>query len=83
MINTLIKTPLHIKQTGDYVILLEDLEFAMPKDQLREITQLHNNGMKLEDISQEVKRNEYEVLIALMHQAKRGVRVRPFAYRRG
>lgn len=83
--NTLIKTPMHIKTrpAGEYVILLDDLEFVMTKEHLNDITLLHNNGKSLEYISKFVKRNEYEVLLALIHQAKRGVKLRPFAYRRG
>lgn len=70
------------KKSGHYVILLDDLEFAMSKEQLWQITNLHNDGMKLEDISEYVKRDKYEVLIALIHQAKKGtVKLRPFARR--
>ncbi|MEC5422088.1 hypothetical protein QGM71_01095 [Virgibacillus sp. C22-A2] len=72
-----------LKQTRarDNVILLEELEFVMPTEQLQTITDLHNDGMELEDIAKEVKRNQYEVLIALIHQNKRNVKLRPFAYR--
>lgn len=70
------------RRARDYVILLDDLEFAMSKEQLWEITNLHNDGMKLEDISEHVQRDKYEVLIALIHQAKKGtVKLRPFARR--
>ncbi|MBT2215863.1 hypothetical protein KK120_08875 [Virgibacillus dakarensis] len=65
-----------------YVILLEDLEFCMPKDQLKHITDLHNDGMWIDDIAEEVKRNPYEVLLALIHQVKRGYKMRPMAFRR-
>lgn len=66
----------------NYVILLEDLEFCMPKEQLQEITGLHNDGMNFEDIAKEVKRNKFEVLLALIHQAKRGCKLAPLAFRR-
>jgi len=66
----------------DYVILLEDLEMGISKDQLNHITNLHKAGMDFEDISQEVKRDPYEVLVALIHQAKRGHVLPAFAYRR-
>lgn len=55
----------------NYVILLEDLEFGMDKQQLQEITDLHNNGVDFQDIAKQVKRNPYEVLMALIHQTKK------------
>ena len=64
----------------DYVILLEDLEMGISKDQLNDITELHKAGMDFEDISQEVKRDPYEVLVALIHQAKRGHVLPPFRH---
>ena len=68
-------------QAPDNVILLSELEFGMPRWQLNRITELHNRGMMYEDIAKKVKRNKYEVLIALIHQAKNGKRLRPFAQR--
>ena len=64
----------------DYVILLGDLEMGISKDQLNHITNLHKAGMDWEDISQEVKRDPYEVLVALIHQAKRGHVLPPFRH---
>lgn len=54
------------------VIMLEDFNFIMPLKQLNLITELHNNGMKVGEISEQVKRNEYEVLLALIHQTDKG-----------
>ncbi len=83
--NTLeLRTVPLMKQTRrrDYVILLDDLEFGMSKEQLREITDLHNEGMKYEDISERVQRHPVEVIVALLHQAKDNrVNLKPFAYR--
>jgi len=70
-----------LEESEDYVILLPNLEFAMSKSQLKTITELHNEGMWIEDIAEEVKRNPYEVLIALIHQVMRGAKVKPLAYR--
>ena len=67
----------------DYVILLEDLEMGISKDQLNHITNLHKAGMEWEDISQEVKRDPYEVLVSLIHQAKRGHVLPPFRQKEG
>lgn len=66
----------------DYVIALEDLNFMFSKEQLTNITKLHTDGMEIEDIAKEVNRDAIEVLIALIHQAKKGHMLPPFAYRR-
>ena len=66
----------------DNTILLEELEFSMPNAQLQNITDLHNDGMAYEDISKKVKRNKYEVLLALIHQGKRGKRLKPLVFRK-
>lgn len=71
-----------LEQTGDNVILLEDLEFGMPREQLEEITHLHNNGWDFQEIAKEVKRNPYEVIIALLHQVRQGRKMRPLAFRK-
>lgn len=59
------------------VVLLEDFDFLMEENQLKQITQLHNDGFSLGQISSRVKRNEYEVLLALIHQAARNKIERP------
>lgn len=63
----------------DHVILLDTLEFGMPKSQLEEITELHNRGWGFEEISEEVRRNPYEVIVALLHQVMKGRKMRPMA----
>ena len=78
--NTL-TTVSYITEAPDNVILLSELEYGMPRWQLDKITELHNRGMRYEDIAKKVKRNKYEVLVALIHQAKNGRRLRPFAQR--
>lgn len=77
--NTLQKRTPMIEQTGrkDHVILLDELEFGMSKGQLETITKMHNEGMDFQDISKEVKRNPYEVIVALLHQAKIGKKLVP------
>lgn len=79
--NTLTYGNSFVKQgyARDNVILLEELEFSMPKNQLDLITQLHNEGNSYKEISKLVKRNEYEVIIALLHQVKRRFKLRPLA----
>lgn len=81
--NTL-RTQGYIQQTSarDHVILLGDLEFSMPKEQLKEITELHNDGTRYEEIAEIVKRNKFEVLLALIHQAKKGFHMKPLAFRK-
>jgi len=78
--NTL-TTVSYITEAPDNVILLSELEYGMPRWQLDKITELHNRGMRYEDIAKKVKRNKYEVLVALIHQAKNGRRLRTFAQR--
>ena len=70
-----------IRPTGDYVIILDDLEFAFQKDQLDEIAELHNDGVRLSDISKITKRDEYEVLLAIIHLHREGKLTRPLARR--
>lgn len=61
-----------------YIIMLEDSEFAISYEQLWHITNLHNKGVSIREISAEVKRDPYEVVIALLHQAKSNrVNLRP------
>jgi hypothetical protein len=73
--------PLLPQDSEEKVILLEDLEFAMTTKQLDEITTLWNEGMKWEELAEKVKRNEYEILLALLHQLRQGITLRPFAWR--
>lgn len=80
--NTLQSRPamIELNRRRDYIILLETLEFAMPESQLEAITTLHNQGVGYKEISKRVKRNKYEVIIALLHQVKSGIAMRPFAF---
>lgn len=80
--NTLTNTPILKNAYSETVILLEDLEFGMTRGQLNKITRLHNAGMDFKEISQEVKRNPYEVILAILHQTRQGKGIRPLAYRR-
>jgi len=66
----------------DNIIILEDLEFSFPREQLEKITELHNEGLSVEDISIEVRRNEYEVLLAIVHQHRQNKIKKELAYRR-
>lgn len=74
---------LNIEPGLDYVYLLDDLEFAMTIEQLERVTKSWNEGMSLEQIAEEEKRHEVEVLMALIHQARKRKIKRSFAYRRG
>jgi len=77
--NTLTNTYAHLKQTRsrEYIIALDGLEFAFSKVQLEQIKELHNAGYHFKDISKIVKRNPYEVIIALLHLAREGAWLRP------
>jgi len=69
------------ERARDYVILLDDLNFQVSKSELKHITNLHNDGMDFEDIAKETNRDPYEVVLALLHQAKIGANIKPIAYR--
>lgn len=62
----------------DYEILLDDLEFVMPKKQLKEIKCLHNEGRTVKEIAKYEQRNTYEVILALLHLVKGGHAMKPF-----
>lgn len=63
---------LRSKNARDNIIALDGLEFAFPIDQLEKIKNMHNTGYHFNQISQAVKRNPYEVIIALLHLAREG-----------
>ena len=62
----------------DYVILLEDKEFAMSKEQLGRIKYLHNEGRTVKEISQYEQRDIFEIIVALLHLVKGGHALKPF-----
>lgn len=64
--------PLLPQDDTEWVILLDWLEFAMSKEQMGRIIQIWNNGADVEE------RNPIEVLMALIHQAEKGAKVRPW-----
>lgn len=51
----------------DYEIIFNDLEFVFSKEQLNRIKIYHNDGLGIEEISQKEQRNEYEILLAIVH----------------
>ncbi|WP_051681322.1 hypothetical protein [Virgibacillus alimentarius] len=71
-----------LPKTGDYVYCLEDLELAFPVDQLKEITNMWNEGSEIEFIAKKYRRDMDEVFLALFHQARRRKTKRPFAFRK-
>jgi len=70
-----------VKNAGaeKYVTLLEDLEFYFPAWQLKEITELWNDGIHIMDLAKRYKRDVDEVFLALFHQARKGKIKRPIA----
>ena len=62
----------------DWVYVFEDLELAFEKQQLKEITKQWNEGADLKQIGKLHLRKPLEILLALMHQARRGVIIREF-----
>lgn len=56
----------------DYEIILEDLEFMFKKSSLSEIEFMHNRGFSITEIAEHAKRNEYEILLAVLHLHRKG-----------
>ena len=67
----------------DYEIALDGLEFVFHKEQLHQIKELHNAGLSYNQISWVVKRDPYEVIIALLHLVRKGEKMRPFCEKQG
>jgi len=55
-----------------YVIILDDLEFAFHRDDLDRIRLLHNQGFYIHEIATHLKRDEYEILLAILHLHRQG-----------
>lgn len=49
------------------VVILEEINFIFRENELNKITQLHNEGLSITEITKEVGRDEYEILLALVH----------------
>jgi len=56
----------------NYVIILEDLEFAFHRDDLSKIKLLHNQGFYIHEIAIHLKRDEYEIFLAILHLHREG-----------
>ncbi|CEI81270.1 hypothetical protein BN997_01088 [Oceanobacillus oncorhynchi] len=73
--------PLHLKAGLDYVYAFEDLELTFTKKQLDRIAFRWESGESLEDIAKKERRKDLEILLGLIHLARRRVFERPFAFR--
>ena len=78
--NTLRKDA-YLPNTGSNEIILEELEFGFPTEQLNEIQKDWENGAELEQIAFKQKRHRDEVFLAIFHLARKRKITRPFAYR--
>jgi len=65
------------RKVGKFEITLDGLEFAFPVEQLKEIKSLNHQGYSYKEIAKIVKRNKYEVIIALLHICRKGELVGP------
>lgn len=72
---------LHLKPGLDYIFAFEDLELAFTKEQLNRIAFRWESGDSLEYIAEKERRPEIEILLGLIHLARRRVFKRPFAFR--
>lgn len=77
-LNTASSTVYPLPTGKDWVYIFEDLELAFEKQQLKEITKQWNEGADLKQIAKHHRRKPLEILLALMHQARRGVIIREF-----
>lgn len=75
------KQVLHLKSGLDYVYAFEDLELTFTKKQLNRIAFRWESGDSLEYIAEKERRKELEILLGLIHLARRKVFKRPFAFR--
>lgn len=66
-----------LSRKEDYEIALDDLEFAFSKKELDYIQNTHNKGVWLTKIAENIKRDDYEVLIAIMHMMREGRSIKP------
>lgn len=64
------------------VIVLEELNFIFREKELTQITTMNNVGYSIFDISVEMKRDEYEIMLALMHQHKEKQLTKAINFRR-
>ncbi|MGJ9460312.1 hypothetical protein [Oceanobacillus sp. CF4.6] len=67
-----------LPETGGYEYVLEDLELAFPRNQLKEVTKSWNKGASIEYIAAKYNRDPDEVFLALFHQARKSKIRRPF-----
>lgn len=63
------------------IIVLDGLDYGFLQSQLTEIKELSNKGMWIGDIAKRLRRDEYEVLLALVHLHKDQKLTRPIAFR--
>ncbi len=53
------------------VIVLEELDFVFDRPELSEIAEIWNNGFSVKTIAKKFKRDPDEILLALIHLAKK------------
>lgn len=72
---------LQLKPGLDYVFAFEDLELAFTREQLKRIAFRWESGYELSEIAEKERRPEIEILLGLIHLARKEVFERPFAIR--
>jgi hypothetical protein len=68
--------PMLPQDDTEYEFLLDWLEFAMSKQQLRDIKHLWNNGSDISEIVTETQRKPLEILMALIHLSEKNHKIR-------
>ena len=65
----------------DHIVLHEDLDQMPPVERLEKMTDMFNKGMWISDIAKKLKRDEWEVFLAIGHQARYSRITRPLGKR--
>lgn len=70
-----------LQPNHDYEIINEDLEYAFPVEDLEYIKDF-SEDRKIEQMADDLKRNEWEVLWAYVHLIRKGYQLPPLCTRR-
>lgn len=65
----------------EHIVLNEDLDQMPPIERLEKMTDMFNEGMWISDIAKKLKCNEWEVFLAIGHQARMNRIKRPIGLR--
>lgn len=67
---------------GKTVIVLEELNYIFRESDINVITNMNNTGYSVEEIASKLNRDEYEIMLALLHQHKERMLTKQIQIRR-